>query len=327
MWIDRYPMVYPATPSTPDPRELADLAIVVRAIGPGGASRQRMLLMQGKVDTPSWKTSGSSPKEIDFLEKVPAFNLFTSSKAGRKLLGSFDLQSDFSVPPYLSIPFWSYLMFAPPNAQSMSCSPSHAYAAWPSSPLAQEPFFSCVVNQIKACLGIIAATSGLTPSHPPWGADVNKGTHCTQWRRLYLTLALHMHRKSTAALPGGKWKNTAPFGTSLPAFPVTVSNPNGTVGFASTGFVSNINPKPSHAEALAIARAFRLDSSYNGFQQDHSDAVALHRSTDGLETFTGIGSDEPNRLSPADGEDGPGFCMVFIDTLALEPDYRLQTSG
>ena len=218
-------------------------------------------------------------------------------------------------------------MFAPTSAQSKSFSPSHAYAAWPSSSLAKEPLFSCVVNQTKACLGIIAGATGLTPSHPPWGAEVNKGTHCTHWRRLYLTLALHVHRKTTATLPGGRWKNTAPFGISLPAFPVTVSNPNGTVGFASTGFVSALKPQPSDAEALSIARAFRVDSPYNGFQQDHSDAIALHRSTDELAASTGLGSDQPNRLPPADGENGPGFCMVFIDMLASDPDYRVETIG
>ena len=314
MWIDRYPVVYPSPPSTSHPRELADLAIVVRAQNISGSFRQRMLLFQGKVDTPSWKSSGSSPKEIDFLEKAPPFKLYTSAQKGKTYLGSFDLQADFSAPPYPWLPFWCYLMFAPPSASSAIGIPSHAYALWPSTAVVQQPFFSCVVNQTAACLGTLPVPAGSTASHPPWGANVDNATACTEWRRLYLTLALHVHNKAAATLPGGAWKNVAPFGVSLPAFPVSVINPGGTVGFASTGFASISGSDPSYAEALAMARAFRTDEIGSDLRQDVFDALTLGAGADMPAVSTGPDGDDPEDTAVGDGENGPGFSMVFVDT-------------
>ena len=327
IWIDRYPVVYPLPPATSHPRELADLAIVVRAKYPGGVSRQRMLLLQGKVDTASWKSAGSSPKEIDLLEKVPPFELYTSAQKGRIHLGSFDLQKDFSAPPYLCLPFWCYLMFAPPSASSVFCSPSHAYASWPSIPVVRAPFFSCVVNQTQACLGTLLVPPGSTPSHPPWGANVDKATACAVWRRLYLTLALHVHTKAAATLPGGKWKNIAPFGVSLPAFPVSWMNPSGSVAFASSGFASSQYSGPPSTEALAMARAFRMDSSGSDLRQDISDALALDAAADMFATSVDLGGGDPDGASPYDGENGPGFCMVFVDIVLPDSDEHRQTAG
>lgn len=322
MWIDRYPLVYPSLPATPDARELADLAVVVRVKGSSGAFRERMLLLQGKIDGASWTSSGSSPKEIDLLEKVPAFELLTSSKPRGSQLGIFHLQNDFGAPPYSSIPFWAYLLFAPSGSTSVGMTPSHAYAAWPSSVAFKKSLFPCVIEQTKACIAGLVPGAGPSPAFPPWGADVDRKSPCKEWRRLYVTLAAHVHRKVVTKLTGGKWKNIAPFSPLFSAaYPAISSGAGASIGFVSTGFSSRMNPMTNeHANALAFefCKMSRRDLFLEDVGSWYHDIDAADS-----ELLQGGGGDDlgGGRLDATD--EGAGFGMIYIDVSA-EPDERGQ---
>lgn len=314
LWIDRYPIARPHPPSTSDARELADLAVVVRVLGPAGLG-QRMFLVQGKVDSPSWQSKGSSPKEIDFLEKAPVFDLFTSAQRHAKPLGRFNLQADFGPPPYAGIPFWAYLLLAPSSAHAATPSPSHAYAAWTSLVTTCEPFFFCVIEQARACMAGSSMTSGISSSLPPWGADVHRGTPCTEWRRLYVTLAYHVHRKLASKLTGGAWKNIAPF--ALPWEPVSLvaGGHGGTLGLISTGFTTQVgNAVSLHDNRLDFFCA------EIGEWNDADHRRIVH--ADPYTTDDHRDGDGPGLPGDHAEDDGPGFGMLFVDVVGPLDDRR-----
>lgn len=305
LWIDRYPIARPHAPSTPVGRELGDLAVVVRALGPTGL-RERMFLAQGKVHHPSWKSMGSSPKEIDFLEKVPVFDLWTSAHPNAAPLGQFDLQSDFGQPPHAGIPFWAYLLFAPSSPTATIGGPSHAYVAWPSQLTTCEPFFSCVVEQTRACMAgsTLNATSNCMP---PWGADVGRGTSCTEWRRLYVTLSYHVHRKLASKLTGGPWKNIVPLALPQQAVSLVAAGSGGNLGLMSTGFATQFgSARTSRAKGYDFYRAEIHEwHQFDYHRIKQADPYITDESWDG---------DDPEWPEDRDAEDdGPGFGMIFVD--------------
>jgi len=265
-----------------------------------------MLLVQGKVHHSSWKSKGSSPKEIDFLEKVPVFDLFTSAHPNAEPLGQFSLRSDFGQPPHAGIPFWAYLLFAPSSPVAVPGGPSHAYVAWPSQLTTCEPFFSCVVEQTRACLAG-STVNGASNCMPPWGADVGRGTSCTEWRRLYVTLSYHVHRKLASKLTGGGWKNIAPLALPQQAISLVAAGSGGDLGLMSTGFATQF-------ESTRIFRTkchdFYRAEIHEWCQFDYLRVMQA----DPYTTDEGLDGDGPEWPEGRDVEDyGPGFGMIFVD--------------
>jgi len=301
IWIDKYPIAIPRPPHAASltPREIGDLAIVVRRSSPGRLD-QRMWIVQAKVERPSWRSTGSSPKEIDLLENCPAFDLHSSSSTGSTKLGSFDLRKDFGPPPYRGQPFWSYLMFADKNNQSSPLAPSHASAIWPNTMRYASGicFYECVERQF-------AATR--TPLTGAFGARVDCWTPYPTWRRLYRTLLMHVHSKLPSRLSGGPWHVSAwpVLGGPLSIGPLGDGTTATTTGFGK--IESTLAP-----EALALR------------QEDLRLGVGLASMWAEQVPPWQPGVDAPNGPHDAiydrDNEE-PGFGVIIIDSID-RPDPR-----
>lgn len=268
IWIDKYPLAFPQPPhaTTYGSREIADLAVIVRRTSRGRLD-QRMWIVQGKVESRGWQNKDSSPKEIDLLENCPAFDLYTSSAAGAKRLGTFDLRQDFGPPPYRGQPFWSYLLFADRSHQSSFLTPSHASAIWPNTMgySSGMGFYQCVERQF-------AATR--SPLLNAFGARVDRWTPYPVWRRLYVTLLAHVRSKLPARLSGGPWHTSAwtrflenpsnfedPFATSPPGDGgMLASTGFGELDRTFTPAFSALLREDFHIGRLAISMRFPLVS-------------------------------------------------------------------
>lgn len=130
IWLDKYPICKP-TPASGvkgDKRELGDLALLVRQFN-GSSWKIRMWILQGKLASHGWQSLGSSPKEIELLEKCPEFELFRSANSKSPLLGTFDLLHQCFTPPrsISKQPFWSFLLFEPKSSSRVASTstPSH----------------------------------------------------------------------------------------------------------------------------------------------------------------------------------------------------------
>ncbi len=200
IWLDKYPIVVPhaASGCSTDKREIGDLAVVVRQSHPDGLSI-RMWILQAKVAAPNWQGAGSSAKEIELYERLPAFDLYSSQHAGARKIDSFDLALDFGAVNPVDRRFWSYLLFkdnSPGTSAVTPADPSPMRAQW----RAKGPHDWSFAERLESALTSGSPQHRQTQVHP----RVNP-----EWRRLYRRLWRFASRKKSVVLPGGPWIRTA----------------------------------------------------------------------------------------------------------------------
>ena len=200
IWLDKYPIVVPLASSgcSTSKREIGDLAVVVRQSRPSNLSIL-MWILQAKVEAPNWQALGSSKKEIELYERLPAFDLFSSQHAGARHIDSFNLGLDFSGVNPMDRRFWNYLLFkdnSPGKGTVTAAGPSPMRAHWLSAGPHDWSFASGLESMLTSGSLLHAQTHVHPKLHP-------------EWRRLYQRLWRFASRKKSTVLPGGPWIRTA----------------------------------------------------------------------------------------------------------------------
>lgn len=132
-WLDKTAYVFPKTPGvSPQKRELADLAVVLRNFAERDNSMWILQAKKSNNATGPMPARGSTQKEIELFEKAPQFDLESLSKAKKNLV--FNLEPEFGLPANsANFRHWSFLMFRETPTAPPAGAPSPVQWRWNAS--------------------------------------------------------------------------------------------------------------------------------------------------------------------------------------------------